>query len=141
MEITLRKKQYKAEHLTDLNYLPIGSLYIDSDGRFALSEIDDYESLSQQQKNKLTLPLMQRLADPDNKASIAQALSAIFPSLPKDLVSYSGKGDFRLNLQLQELLEVAIALGNALTPKSGNEQKRIFELEAEIQRLKGAVLS
>jgi len=117
MEITLRDKQYKAEHLTDLNYLALGGLFIDDTGNFALTEVEDYEKLSQADRLRLTKPIMKRLIDPMEKAAIASSLSAIFPSLPRELVYYSN-GDFTLNLTIEELLRLAITVANAIGDKN-----------------------
>ena len=118
MEITLRDKQYKAEHLTDLNYLALGNLFIDDSGNFSLTEVEDYESLSQADKLRLTKPIMKRLIDPKEKGAIASSLSAIFPSLPRELVSYNS-GEFTLNITLEELLRLSLAVANAV----GGEKK------------------
>jgi hypothetical protein len=113
MEITVRNKQYKAEHLTDLNYLALGNLFIDDSGNFSLTNVEDYESLSQADKLRLTKPIMKRLIDPKEKAAIASSLSAIFPSLPRELVSYSS-GEFTLNITIEELLRLSLAVANAI---------------------------
>lgn len=132
----LRNRTYNAEHLTDLNYLPLGNLFIEDDGSFTLADVDDYESLSQQQRFKLTGPMMKKLCAPQLKAGIAQALSAIFPNIPKDLVMFEGMGKFNLNLTLGEILEIAIACGNELSPKQEAKDKKIQELEAQLAELK-----
>lgn len=141
MKITLRGKAYVAEHLTDLNYLAIGKLFVEDNGTFALEDVDDYESLSKQQQFKLTQPLMQRLTDPDVKASVAESLNSIFPTVPPDLVKYAGKGNFNLNLTLTELLEVAIAVANALSPTAkkvvrDEEDNEVALLQEQLDRLK-----
>lgn len=114
MEITIREKIYTAINLTDLNFLPLGNLFLESDGSFTIAEVKDYQSLSSQQQARLTQPMMRKLCDPDVKASAAHAISAIFPDLPKELVSYRGKGDFTLNLGLREILNIAVSCGNEL---------------------------
>lgn len=132
MEITLRDRSYTAEHLTDLNYLPLGNLFVDDKGSFTIEGVEDYNSLPQNQKLKLVQPLMTKLSDPDQKASIAHSLCSIFPSLPRELVRYNGKSDFAMNLTLTELLETAIAVANAL-PQPG---KDIIDQDAlELARL------
>ncbi|MBN3949368.1 MAG: hypothetical protein HWQ38_24060 [Nostoc sp. NMS7] len=118
MEITLRNKTYIAEHLTDTNYLALGDLFLGDHGQFYLDGVDDYESLSNAVKNKLTQPLRKKLSNPEEKAAIAHSLSAIFPSLPRELVRYNGINDFAMNLTLHELLSSAITIGNALNPQS-----------------------
>lgn len=138
MDISLRGHTYKAEHLTDINYLPLGNLFIEEDGTFTLENTTNYESLSPQQKTKLTQPVMKKLCNPEVKAAIAQTISAIFPRIPKDLVNYEGMGQFSLNITLKELLAIAIQCGTELQSSAEVSQGdgRIKELEAEIARLK-----
>lgn len=135
MKITLRGQEYDAEYLTDLNYLAIANLFVEENGRFVLEKVQDFKELSQPEQIKLTRPLMTRLTDPDIKAQVAQSLSAIAPSLPQDLVSYGGKGNFRLNLELKELLEIAIALGNELNPVQKTKDNEIAKLQEQIKQL------
>ncbi|MEH1789998.1 MAG: hypothetical protein V7L23_31640 [Nostoc sp.] len=143
MEITLRNKQYKAEHLTDLNYLALGGLFIDDTGNFSLTDVENYESLSQADKLRLTKPIMKRLIDPKEKAAIASSVSAIFPSLPRELVSYSS-GEFTLNITIEELLRLSLAVANAVSEKknvspSPEELARaanIARLEEELAQVK-----
>jgi hypothetical protein len=139
MEINIRDRSYTAEHLTDLNYLPLASLWVEDDGSFALSNVTGFESLTEQQKLKLTQPMMKRLCNPEVKASVAQSLSAVFPQVPADLVSYD-KGSFTLNLTLKEVLEIAIACGNELQrlQQPVVEVDEIAKLKAEIELLKAA---
>ena len=113
MKITIRGKEYIAENLTDLNYLPLGSLFIDKSGNSLVAGMVDFESLSPQTKFKLIEPLYTRLSKPSELEPLARSLSAIFPSLPCELVSYSRDG-FTLNLGLTELLSLAVAVGNEL---------------------------
>lgn len=140
MEISLRNKTYTAEHLTDLNYLPLGLLFIDKDGHFTIEGAENYESLPQSTKLKLVGPLMDKLSDPDEKAIVAHALISIFPSLPRELVRYNGKNDFTLNLTLTEILEVAIAVANAVPKPEGAvvdpEAMEIERLEQELAEKK-----
>lgn len=114
-------------------------MFVGSDGRFTLENISDYASLSDQTKAKLVQPLMQKLSDPDELAGVARAISAIFPSLPKNLVAYS-KTDFTMNLTLQELLSCAIAVGNELqsvNPVNNIEAlSQIADLEEQVRALK-----
>lgn len=143
MQITLRDRQYTAEHLTDLNYLPLGRLFIDKSGHFTIEGAENYESLPQSTKLKLVGPLMDKLSDPDEKAIVAHALISIFPSLPRELVRYNGKNDFTLNLTLTEILEVAIAVANAVPKPEGAievdlEAEAIAQLERELQKRKAA---
>lgn len=128
MEITLRDRSYTAEHLTDLNYLPLGSLFVDDKGSFTIEGVGDYNSLPQNQKLKIVQPLMTKLSDPDQKASIAHSLCSIFPTLPRELVRYNGKSDFAMNLTLSELLQVAIDVANAL-PQPGKAMPSVKELD------------
>lgn len=145
MEITLRGKKYQGENVTDINYLALGQLFIDKNGQFTIEGVEDYESLPQSSKLKLVQPLMKKLSDPDEKAAIAHALTSIFPSLPRELVRYNGKGDFAMNLNLTELLQVAIAVGNELGKKEGVSQEElaktanIARLEEELAKLKSGV--
>ena len=132
MEITLRGKTYKAEYLTDLNYLPLGNLFLESDGQFALDDVTDYESLSNQRQFQLTQPMLKRMSDPDVKAAVAQSLSAIFPSFPKELVSYRGKGDFSLNINLPELLKITISCSTELNKKIPEQKKEILQANPEV---------
>ena len=135
MEISLRGKKYVAENLTDLNYLPIGNLFLEDDGNFLLANTSDFESLSVKDKYRVTSPILKRLIDPDIKASIAQALVAIFPSLPSNIISYKGKNDFRFNLTLQELLEISIQIANAISVKSPDDKAEIEMLRKKIEEL------
>jgi hypothetical protein len=139
MQITIRDRSYPAEHLTDLNYLPLASLWVEDDGSFALSNVAGFESLTEQQKLRLTQPMMKRLCNPEVKASVAQSLSAVFPQIPADLVSYD-KGIFTLNLTLKEVLEIAIACGNELQrlQQPVAEVDEVAKLKAEIELLKAA---
>ncbi|MBD2492528.1 hypothetical protein [Aulosira sp. FACHB-615] len=142
MEITLRGKQYKAEHLTDLNYLALGNLFIDEKtGNFALEAVENYDLLSQSDRLRLSGPLMKKLTDPKEKGAIACSLSAIFPSLPKELVSYAN-GEFTLNITLEELtritLEVANELSKGKAPVADAEAIAIAELEKELAQRKAA---
>ena len=88
MQITLRGKTYTAEHLTDLNALPLMALGLDNKG----NPVQDLQAM------------MGALVDPQTIATLARSLSAIFPSLPKELVSYS-RDTFTFNLNLNELLQ------------------------------------
>lgn len=138
MEITLRDRSYTAEHLTDLNYLPLGNLFVDDKGGFTIEGVEDYETLPQSQKVKLVQPLMTKLCDPDQKATIAHALCSIFPSLPREIVRYNGKSDFAMNLTLTELLQITIAVANGLNQEAVEsidpEVAELAELEKEIER-------
>lgn len=142
MEITLRGKTYKAEHLTDLNYLGIANIFVDDSGNFSLEAVDSFEQLSQADRLRITKPLMKRLTDPKEKSAIACSLAAIFPSLPRELVRFDNEG-FALNLSLQELLETAIAVGNALgkpeevDTEEVERRSAIARLEQELAALKG----
>lgn len=140
MEIILRGIKYTAEHLTDLNYLPLGKLFIDDNGNFVLQDVADYQSLPLARKNQLTNSLMNRLIDPDAKAGLAFAIGSIFPSIPTEIVDYQGKGKFKLNLSLEELLSIANACSNALQdkqlqPKEKPYSQKIAELDEEIANL------
>lgn len=136
MEITLRDRSYTAEHLTDLNYLPLGNLFVDDKGGFTIEGVEDYESLPQHQKVKLVQPLMAKLCDPDQKAAIAHSLVSIFPTLPKEIVRYNGKSDFAMNLTLSELLNVAIAVANALPGQTvDTASQELAEIERQYQEL------
>lgn len=110
-------------------------MFVEDDGTFVLEDARSFDSLTSQQKMKLTKPLMNRLIDPDIKSGVSQSLSAIFPTLPKQLVSYRGKGDFTLNLELKELLEIAIALGNELNPPQKSKDDEIAQLQEQIKML------
>ncbi|MEH2135434.1 hypothetical protein [Nostoc sp.] len=140
MEIALRDKNYNAEHLTDLNYLALGNLFIDDSGNFSLTEVENYESLSQSDKLRLTKPIMKRLIDPKEKAAIASSLSAIFPSLPRELVSYRGEGDFTLNITLEELLRLSLAVANAVGNKEMNASASATQALEEITPVQEATI-
>jgi hypothetical protein len=139
MEVTLRGKNYTAEYLTDLNYLPLGNLFLENDGQFALDDVTDYESLSNQRQFQLTQPILKRMSNPDIKAAVAQSLSAIFPSFPKDLVSYRGKGEFNLNINLPELLKITISCSNELNKKIPELKEEITQANPEITARKDRI--
>lgn len=107
------------------------------DGRLIVENVEDIESLSPAAKNKMVQPMIKRLSDPDQKAAIAHCLSAIFPSLPRELVRYAGKHDFAMNLTLNELLILVTSLGSALTPAAVEAKPSQEELAqaANIARL------
>lgn len=121
MKITIRGKEYIAENLTDLNYLPLGSLFIDKAGNSLVKDQVDFDSLSPQTKFKLIEPLYTRLSKPSELEPLARSLSAIFPSLPRELVSYNRDG-FTLNLELAELLSLAVAVGNELQARQTSDR-------------------
>jgi|688.fasta_scaffold395198_2 hypothetical protein len=143
MEITLRDRSYTAEHLTDLNYLPLGNLFVDDKGGFTIEGVEDFESLPSHQKVKLVQPLMVKLCDPDQKAAIAHSLCSIFPSLPRELIRYSGKSDFAMNLTLTELLQVSIAVANELNkgnnPVVDSDVIELARLEQEFEAKKAQI--
>ena len=132
MEILLRGKKYNAEHLTDLNYLPLGKLFIDDNGEFVLQDVTDYQALPLARKNQLTNSLMNRLVDPDLKSGLAFAINSIFPSIPSELVDYQGKNKFKLNLSLEELLSIANACGNALQDKQPQTKEKPYFQELTV---------
>jgi hypothetical protein len=113
MEITLRGKKYQADNLTDINFFPLGMLFVDAEGRSLINDLTDYQSLPQATKLKMMAPLLQKLMCPVALASIARSIAAIFPSIPTELVKYS-KESFDFNLSAAELLQVAVACGNEL---------------------------
>ncbi len=143
MKIELRDRSYTAEHLTDLNYLPLGNLFVDDKGSLTIEGVEDYDSLPTNQKIKLVQPLINKLSDPDQKAAIAHALCSIFPTLPRDLVRYNGKSDFAMNLTLTELLQVSIAVANALPQANQNavdqDALELAKLEREFEAKKAEI--
>jgi hypothetical protein len=143
MKIELRDRSYAAEHLTDLNYLPLGNLFVDDKGSLTIEGVEDYDSLPTNQKMKLVQPLINKLSDPDQKAAIAHALCSIFPTLPRDLVRYNGKSDFAMNLTLTELLQVSIAVANALPQANQNavdqDALELAKLEREFEAKKAEI--
>lgn len=98
MQITLRNKTYQAEHLTDLNALPLMSIGIDDNGQI----VQDLQTM------------MGKLTNPETIATLARSLSAIFPSLPRELVSYS-RETYNFNLTLNEVLQIVTAVCAELT--------------------------
>jgi hypothetical protein len=136
MQITIRDRKYTAEHLTDLNYLPIAALWMEEDGVFALSDVGSFESLNEGQKMRLVQPMMKRLCDASIKSGVAQAITSIFPQVPPELVSFN-LNSFKLNLTLKEVLQIAIACGNELQrlQVKPEESTEIAKLKAEIDRL------
>ncbi len=114
--------------------MALGNLFIDDSGNFSLSEIDDYESLSQADKLRLTKPIMKRLIDPREKAAIASSLAAIFPSLPRELVSYSS-GEFTLNITIEELLRLSLAVAGAVGGEKTKPSQEELARAANIARL------
>lgn len=143
MKIELRDRSYTAEHLTDLNYLPLGNLFVDDKGSLTIEGVEDYDSLPTNQKMKLVQPLINKLSDPDQKAAIAHALCSIFPTLPRDLVRYNGKSDFAMNLTLTELLQVSIAVANALPQANqtavDQDTLELAKLEREFEAKKAEI--
>lgn len=143
MKIELRDRSYTAEHLTDLNYLPLGNLFVDDKGSLTIEGVEDYDSLPTNQKMKLVQPLINKLSDPDQKAAIAHALCSIFPTLPRDLVRYNGKSDFAMNLTLTELLQVSIAVANALPQANqtavDQDALELAKLEREFEAKKAEI--
>lgn len=117
MEVTLRGKKYKAENLTDINFFPLGMLFVDSEGRSLVDELTDYESLPQATKLKMLEPLLRKLMNPLELEAIARSISAIFPGIPSELVRYS-KDNFNFNLSASELLSISVACGNELQLQS-----------------------
>lgn len=118
MKITLRGKEYQAEHLTDINILPLAFLTVDENHQLIVSDAAEFETLPQATKLKLLEPLMDKLTNVEEKSKFAQSISAIFPSIPTSLVSYSND-TFKFNLTIAELMAIAIACGNELQKQSG----------------------
>lgn len=139
MDITLRGKTYRAEYLTDTNFLVLGTLYTDENGRSLVPDKTDFDSLSDDMKKSLMMPVIKKLTDPLYKASLADSLSAIFPSLPKDLVSFELKS-YKLNLEIKEILSIAISIGNELQARQENVDKiqvsAAEDIEAKQQRIR-----
>ncbi|MHC5939517.1 hypothetical protein [Nostoc sp.] len=73
----------------------------------------DYESLSQADKLRLTKPIMKRLINPEEKAAIHLPYLQSSLVCPRELVSYSS-GEFTLNITIEELLRLSLAVANAV---------------------------
>lgn len=116
-KVTLRGREYQAEHLTDINILPILNLFVGSNGRELPYVGLDISKLSQEMKAAISKPIMDKLSKASVLDDLARSLTAIFPTLPPDLVAYS-RDSFTFNLEISELRDIALAVGAAINEKN-----------------------
>jgi len=133
MEIKIRGKIYKAEHLTSINNTALYHLLIDEEGKYIIDTNLDINSLSPEKQVLATEKLINKLKNPQILSEIAYSISAIFPSIPSDLVSYEVNGKFKMNLEIDELFAIIRQTTLALREKKydfgANEESLLKEAE------------